>query len=121
MEEDEFSAYVPNSERPEIPEFEGRAKTDQADSLKTPKFDVKKTYTYPTILYRLNPERTARLKEVCEGMGLDPSRVDDHQASVISDMVDKVLPLLRLVGAMRVFFGPLLAGMEKWEQERKRG
>jgi hypothetical protein len=103
------------------PETEGMAEIEpgtEAQKGTSENVDVKRKYRYPTILVRLNREREAKLKEACQVIGLDPSRVDDHQAEVVWEIVEWVVPLMKMRGALMELFGPILN--ETPERERKR-
>ena len=54
-----------------------------------------KVYKYPTIYLRLNEEREATLKGCASALGFDPSRVDDHQAELIWDILGQMDRTLR--------------------------
>jgi len=61
----------------------------------------KKEYRYHRINLVINEKRYGKLREACECVGIDPSRIDDHDQDVIWDILDWVVPILRFRNKIR--------------------
>ena len=71
-------------------------------------FGDKKRYKYPEIKLRLNEDREKLLKDCCEIVGIDKTRVDSHQADVIWEILRWTLPALRIRRYLMELVGPVI-------------